>query len=283
MSGVQVLACPSCTAALVWEDRSARCEAGHTYDQAKEGYVNLLLAQHRSSKDPGYSKEMIASRRDFFDAGHYEPLADGVAQLLLDHLPERVDGHEPVVLDAGCGEGYYLRRLRRLLVERDRHALLVGLDISKHGIKVAARRDRDGLYAVAGTYRMPVLEDAVDVLLTHFSPVAPEDFRRVVRPGGLVVVGGPGEGHLYDLKTHLYDRPESHAPTDPMEGVEGFERVEVRRISYPLVLDGPGQAANLLLMTPYYWSAREEQKARLAELDHLETTVDVLMRVYRRV
>jgi 23S rRNA (guanine745-N1)-methyltransferase len=198
-------ACPVCGQPLLRADRSYRCVNGHPFDIAREGYVNLLLPQHRRSKDPGYNKEMVASRRDFFDAGHYEPLADGVAGLIASYLP---DG-DRVVVDAGCGEGYYLRRLRALLAATDaeENTLLCGMDLSKYGIRVAARRDPQGLYAVAGTYRMPVLPAVVDVLLTHFSPVSAEDFRRVVKPGGVVLVGGPAEGHLFGLKELMYDTP----------------------------------------------------------------------------
>ncbi|MDQ3761564.1 MAG: methyltransferase domain-containing protein [Actinomycetota bacterium] len=126
-------------------------------------------------RTPGYSKEMIAGRRDFFDAGHYQILADGVADVMISYLPGEA---ERVVVDAGCGEGYYLRRLRARLGEQgpDASTVLGGIDISKHAIRVAAKRDPRGLYAVAGTHHVPVLPDRVDVLLTHFSPVSAADF-----------------------------------------------------------------------------------------------------------
>jgi 23S rRNA (guanine745-N1)-methyltransferase len=277
-----VFRCPVCEEPLPRQERSFRCSNGHVFDVAREGYANLLLAQHRHSKDPGYSKEMIAGRRDFFDAGHYEPLADGVAGIITSYLPET---GESLVVDAGCGEGYYLRRLRRLLADRgqDQGAALCGMDISKHGVRVAAKRDPQGLYAVAGTYRMPVVTDRVDVLLTHFSPVSAADFRRVVKPGGVVLVGGPAEDHLFAFKKLLYDTPAQHEPTDSLAGQDGFEPITVHSIRYPLRLRGPGQVANLLLMTPFYWSVGDETRARLAELEALDTEVDVLVHAYRRV
>jgi len=266
-----IFSCPVCGAALPRAGDSYRCSNAHPFDIAREGYVNLLLPQHRRSKDPGYSKEMIAGRRDFFDAGHYEPLADAIAEQVLRYLP---DGG--TVLDAGCGEGYYLRRLRMRLA--DDATVLCGLDISKHGIRVAARRDPLGLYAVAGTFRMPILAGSVDVVLTHFSPVSADDFRRVVRPGGVVLVGGPGEDHLYGLKRLLYDTPERHSPVDSLGPLDGFERVDSLSIRYPLRLRGSDQVANLLLMTPYYWSVDRE---RLAGVDALDTEVDVVVHAYR--
>ncbi len=277
-----VFACPVCGEPLAQGDQTFRCVNRHVFDVAREGYVNLLLPQHRHSKDPGYSKEMIAARRGFFDAGHYQQLADGVVDVIVSYLPESA---ERAVVDAGCGEGYYLRRLRARLVEQGQEAstVLCGIDISKHAIRVAAKRDPRGLYAVAGTYRMPVLPDRVDVLLTHFSPVSAADFRRVVRPGGVVLVGGPGEDHLYSFKELLYDTPAKHEPAPPtLAGESGFELINVHRIRYKLALRGPDEVANLLVMTPYYWSVDQATQARLAELGSLDTEVDVIVHAYRR-
>jgi 23S rRNA (guanine745-N1)-methyltransferase len=276
-----VFSCPVCAEPLERDDRTFGCANAHRFDVAREGYVNLLLAQHRHSKDPGYSKEMIAGRRDFFDAGHYEKLADGVAEAITTYLPEDRPG---LVVDAGCGEGYYLRRLRHRLADlgREEETLLCGMDISKHGVRVAAKRDPKGLYAVAGTYRMPVLPNRVDVLLTHFSPVSAADFRRVVPEGGTVLVGGPAEGHLYAFKELLYDTPAKHQPSDQLGDEPGFELIGTHRIRYPLSLRGPGQVANLLLMTPFYWSVGDDTRATLAAMDHLDTEVDVIVHAYRR-
>lgn len=276
-----VFACAVCGEPLALDAQTSRCVNGHVFDIAREGYVNLLLPQHRHSKDPGYSKEMIAGRRDFFDAGHYRALADGVGDVIVSYLPASA---ERVVVDAGCGEGYYLRRLRARLVEQGQEAstVLCGIDISKHAIRVAAKRDPRGLYAVSGTYRMPVLPDRVDVLLTHFSPVSATDFRRVVRPGGVVLVGGPGEEHLYSFKELLYDTPAKHEPAPTLAGESGFELINVHRIRYKLALRGPDEVANLLVMTPYYWSVDQATQTRLAELGSLDTEVDVIVHAYRR-
>lgn len=276
-----VFACPVCGEALPPAPGSYVCVNDHRFDVAREGYVNLLLAQHRRSKDPGYNKEMIAGRRDFFDAGYYAPLADCVAECVRSVLPAVPDR---VVVDAGCGEGYYLRRLRRLLNHdcSGDGVVLCGLDISKHGIRVASRRDPQGLYAVAGTHRMPVLAGRVDVLLSHFSPVSAEDFRRVVKPDGSVLVGGPGERHLFRLKELLYESPAAHEPVAMLADESGFELIDTHVIRYPLSLRGPGQVANLLLMTPYFWSVNDETRARIGALDALDTEVDVVLHAYRR-
>lgn len=276
-----LLACPVCELPLSRREATFACENGHVFDVAREGYVNLLLAQHRHSKDPGYNREMIAARRDFFDRGHYGQLADEIAAVITGYLPA---GDHPVVLDAGCGEGYYLRRLEHHLSRTGQNEAVIrcGLDLSKHGIRVAARRDSEGVYAVAGTFRMPVLASAVDVLLTHFSPVSPADFQRVVRPGGVVLVGGPGENHLYSFKELLYDTPARFEPSESLTSDDGFEPITVHRIQYKLELQGPGQVANLLAMTPFFWSASQDTQARLQATDKLDTEIDVVVHAYRR-
>ena len=279
-AGNGILACPVCALPLNREGGCFACMNGHVFDVAKEGYVNLLVAQHRHSRDPGYSKGMIAARRDFFDHGHYERLADDMAAIIGGYLPPE----QATILDAGCGEGYYLRRIRRHLIETRRAGwmTLCGLDISKHGIRVAARRDPGGLYAVAGTFRMPVLPRRIDVLLTHFSPVSAADFRRVVRTGGIVLAGGPGEDHLYSFKKLLYDSPARFEPFGGLTRADGFEPVSTSRIRYRIQLRGMGQVADLLAMTPYYWTADQDAQARLAAVEELDTDVDVILHAYRR-
>jgi 23S rRNA (guanine745-N1)-methyltransferase len=224
---------------------------------------------------------MIAGRRDFFAAGYYRPLADGIADAILSYLPGSA---EQVVLDAGCGEGYYLRQLRNHLEGRDleQTTVLGGLDISKHAIRVAAKRDPSGLYAVASVYGMPILPGQVDVLLSHFSPVSAEDFKRVVHEDGVVLIGGPGERHLFRLKELLYDAAAEHQPADPLLGA-GFKLIETHRIRYEVAIRGRGQVAQLLSMTPFYWSVSRETQETIAELDSLDTEVDVIAHAYRRV
>lgn len=274
------LSCPVCSQALTRRERAFGCETGHFFDVASEGYVNLLLPQLRHSKDPGYSKQMIAERRDFFDEGHYQPLADDIAALITGYLPDSAD---PVVVDAGCGEGYYLRRLAAHLAATGFGPVLrCGVDISKHGIRVAAKRDPGGLYAVAGTYHMPIMPEQFDVLVTHFSPVSAEDFQRVVKPGGVVLIGGPGERHLFSLKQLLYDTPIQHEPTASLTGQDGFEPITMHRIRHPLHLDGPGQVAKLFGMTPYYWSVPDPVREKIAATPSLDTEIDVVVHAYRR-
>lgn len=252
-----------------------RCLHGHAYDVAKEGYVNLLLAQHRKSKDPGYNEEMITARRDFFDSGAYAQLATELAKLTIEYVPDNA-----TFLDAGCGEGYYVRQLRREL-GADTDATLVGLDISKHGIKIAAKRDPLGSYAVASSYSIPLAPKSVDVLLTHFSPVSADAFRKVVKPGGIVMVSGPGEQHLAGLRELVYDDPTPHEPEELLANEPGFTAVSMKRIRHEIFVEGHQNVYNLLKMTPYFWTVGGEKHQKLSELDSLVTPIDVVIHCYR--
>lgn len=286
MASVQnerLFACPMCGLALVADDREFRCESLHHFDVAKEGYVNLLLAQHRQSKDPGYSKVMIASRRDFFDAGHYEPLANQLGELVAQYLSDAAGRDDKVVLDAGCGEGYYLRAIRRGFESTKANTpTLCGIDVSKHGVQIAAKRDQLGRYAVASTHAMPILDGVVDLVLTHFSPVFAASFQRVLAPHGVVLVGGPGPRHLAGLKEFIYDEVQEHGPSDPLGSDSRFERIGTHKIQYGIELRNSTDVANLLAMTPFYWSASEVVQGRLAKLETLDTPVDVVVHAYRR-
>lgn len=108
--------CPLCHQPLTQINNSFICPQRHQFDVAKEGYINLLPVQHKRSRDPGDSAEMMQARRAFLDAGHYQPLRDAVISLLR----ERLDKSATAILDIGCGEGITLMLLQRRCRESPR-------------------------------------------------------------------------------------------------------------------------------------------------------------------
>jgi len=264
-----LLACPVCAQPLAREAATFRCEAGHAYDVARSDYVNLLLANQRRSKDPGDDKAMMAARTAFLEAGHYAPVADALADAVL------ADPAAARIVDVGCGEGHYLRRLRQ---RADRPLALHGLDISRHAVEAAARRDPDGLYAVAGAHRLPILTGAADALVSHFAPLEAAEARRVLREGGRLIVGAPGPRHLFGLRALIYETPTEHPEVPPL--ADGFTLTAEARVRYDLELRDPAAVAALIGMTPYAWAA--DARDRLAGLARLDTEVDVLIRTYER-
>ena len=257
-----MLRCPVCRQPLTRTHRSWRCGAGHSYDVAKEGYVNLLITHQRRAREPGDSAEMLRHRRAFLDAGHYAPLKEAIADVV-----PRPDAD---VLDVGCGEGYYTRDLPNRIV---------GIDIAKAAVRMAAkRRAHDATYAVASAYDLPVLDASADVVLSVFAPLDAPELERVVAPGGLVVVAAPGPLHLDGLKSRLFDAPEPHPEDGPFER-EGATTAlrpvaDPVAVTYELELEDPGAVADLVHMTPYAWYVSPERRQEVVDAGPLRTTAD---------
>ena len=173
---MSLFCCPLCDGALRREGGALRCGAGHSFDIAREGYVNLLPVQAKHSLAPGDDKTMSAARRAFLDKGWYAPLRDALCALAVE-----LTSASPTVLDAGCGEGYYTSGIRQALEQAGKTPQVAGTDISKFILRSAARRDKEVAFAVASSYHLPLASESVELLLDCFSPLAAEEFARVLR------------------------------------------------------------------------------------------------------
>ena len=171
--------CPLCGGALTRREGSYLCPAGHCFDIAREGYTYLLPVNRKHSKTPGDDKAMAAARHTFLEKGYYAPLCEELCQLAVE-----LTGDAPAVLDNGCGEGYYTAGIYRALCEAGKTPVMAGIDISKPILRLAAKREKNVQFAVASSYRLPAADGSVDLLINCFSPLAIEEFRRVLRPGG---------------------------------------------------------------------------------------------------
>ena len=197
-----LLRCPLCAQPLDRQDTRYLCPRGHSFDRAAAGYVHLLPANKLHSKDPGDDKAMAAARNRFLSGGYYDPLRDALTRLALAYAPDRAQ-----ILDAGCGEGYYSAALFQALLQAGKHPRMAGVDLSKHALRRAAKRQGSIEFAVASVYDLPVADQQIDLLVNCFSPLALEEFLRVLRPGGLYCYVVPGARHLWELKQVLYDTP----------------------------------------------------------------------------
>ena len=187
--------CPLCQRALDRQENRYLCPQGHSFDRAAAGYVHLLPANKMHSKDPGDDKGMATARNRFLSGDYYRPLCDALAELAVKYAPETVS-----VFDPGCGEGYYSAAIYRALVQTDRQVRMAGADLSKHALRRAAKREKDVEFAVASVYDLPVGDQSADLLFNCFSPLALEEFRRILKPGGIYFYVVPGERHLWELK-----------------------------------------------------------------------------------
>ena len=277
LSPFQALACPLDGGPLRREGSALRCARGHSFDIASQGYTNLLPVQNKRSRDPGDSKPMVAARQRFLEAGHYAPIAAAVSQATLAGL----SGSTPAAcLDAGCGEGYYLRELAAaappgLTLE------ILGLDISKWAVQAAGRQEKRATWVVGTNARLPVRSASLDRLLCLFGFPVHAEFARVLRPGGRIVQVDAGPDHLRELREIIYPTLKPQRPADS-SAPDGFARQAEESVRFALRLDSQEAIADLLAMTPHLYRASAEGRARAAALSELVLTVDVRIVRYAR-
>lgn len=264
--------CPVCRErlALIEDERRWVCPAGHSFDVAREGYVNLLLSGRRRSRLPGDSTEMVNARRRFLATGAYDPLSAAIAEAAVAEEPG-------LVLDVGCGEGYHTRTIDA--------GTVLGVDIAKAAVAIAARAHPDGWYAVASAADLPLLGAAVDVAVNVFGPVAAEELARVVRPGGTVVTAHPGATHLEALRSLVYAEARPHEVKLPLRNAEEwFTQTGSTSVTFDVVVTDAAGLRDLFTMTPYRWHAPPDIDARIeaATTPGFKTVADVLVTTYRR-
>lgn len=262
--------CPVCQRPLDEKQSSAVCENEHVFDKAKEGYYYLLKPDKRNSKDPGDNKEMIRARRDFLDGGHYAPLADEIAKTLLEL-------NRPITLvDAGTGTGFYLSKI--IEKRQNNNDIYLAVDVSKHAVKIASKRNAKAMCAVASVYDLPVKSNSADAVVCVFSPYAMTEYYRILKDGGLLIVAYPCENHLIELRAALYENVRKVATPLP---TSDFKEIERKEISYTFSLDKKG-ISDLLTMTPYVYRAPTDAIERLKHRDEMTLTADFCVSILQK-
>lgn len=253
-----LLICPLCKHPLDRGERIWRCEKGHSFDVAREGYVNLLPVQHKSSRDPGDDPQMVNARRDFLHAGHYQPLRDELVRQLSVSRPGNV-------LDIGCGEGYYSSALTQVASE------VVGLDISRAAIRLAAKRYPGVTWIVGSGAMLPLQGGSVDVVCNIFTQLHVDEMFRVLKPAGRVLLVTPAPEHLFSIRQQLFESVREYDDGKFLAGFEARFTVQSRQqVGFPMRLEQPA-LRQLLQMTPYAWRARQERRLALEENEIFET------------
>jgi 23S rRNA (guanine745-N1)-methyltransferase len=268
------LRCPVCGG--MTQDRSVgagcwRCTGArvHMFDMAKSGYVHLA-PRHSGGGD---AKEAVRARTAFLSAGYYHAAAEALCQLTKKYV------RTGLIVDAGCGEGYYTNALAQHLGEGYE---VCGFDLSRDAVDAAAKAaKRQGLssqYAVGSVFELPLGDATVDGVVNVFAPCAEGEYSRVLKSGGVLIVVGAGERHLLGLKRAIYDETyENAGRADLPVNMRLCERITVRD---EIVVEGGEQIANLFSMTPYYWRTSQEDKKKLECLDQLSTEIEFDFSVY---
>lgn len=267
--------CPVCGEALSAGTHALRCINGHSYDLARKGYVNLLRSNQSHQKRHGDDRAMVAARTAFLDRGYYAPLRDALARESVSAC-----GDAPVVLDLGCGEGYYTAAVEQALIAAGKTPAVLGVDISREALIAAHRRAPSLSLAVASLAHLPVADGACNLLLNVFAPVEAAEFARVLRPGGKLLRAIPLERHLWELKCAVYDVPyENRLPDLTLPGFALRERQDVKaRITLPTQAD----IQALFMMTPYYYKTSRADQEKLRRLESLTTEIAFGLLTYEK-
>lgn len=258
-----MLICPICMKALQKNEKTYRCSENHCFDLAASGYVNLLLPKNHA----GDNQEMVTARRNFLAKGYFQQLVTNLIDLL------KMVADKKVVLDCGCGEGYFLDKCQAAFPD----SLFYGLDISKHAIDKAAKRNKDICFIVANSANIPFADQSADVIINIFAPHFPEEFARVLKTDGYVLKVIPGPRHLLELKEALYEKVYLN---DTDVYLPGFCLQETRTLTYQANIGE--DLHNLLQMTPYFYRTPQSGLDKIASLKELEITFDFIISLYKK-
>lgn len=267
--------CPVCGERLLRNASVWHCERGHSFDIARQGYVNLLMSNQPAARRHGDDKVMVRARQAFLERGYYDCLRDRICEIAVDSCDQEV-----FLLDAGCGEGWYTAAVRRALSQSGRSCLACGIDISKTALIQAAKRDPELSLAVGSVRSLPIETGSVDLLLSIFAPVNEDEFFRVLKPGAIMICAMPLQEHLLGLKEAVYDSP--YRNPEPVFTPAGFSLMRQEEIRDRILLRSRSDIQNLFMMTPYYYKTGKADQEKLEAYDTLETEIGFCVFAFRR-
>ena len=260
--------CPKCKEALVAYKGCYKCSNGHTFDISSKGYVNLLLSQ--KSGIHGDSKEMLLARRKFLELGHYSLI---IAELckIIEHGGKKTVN----ILDAGCGEGYYTGNLCNDLLSRGINANICGVDVSKDGVGMAAKRYKQCHFAVSSVNELCFPDSYFDYVISLFAPISEKEFDRVLKPDGVLITLSPAPRHLWGLKSLVYDKVYENEETTFEPRI--LHTVSSNILRNTITLNSNEDIGNLFKMTPYYHKTSLADKQKIIELTQLSTEIGFML------
>ena len=263
------LLCPICGEELNLTGKQYVCSRNHSFDVARQGYVNLLTVQQKHSLNPGDTREQVLSRREFLEAGFYAPIAETLIE------EAKALGISGQILDVGCGEGYYSSRLADAL-----EAPLTGLDISKEAVRCAAAKYKGKQWLCATAAHIPVEEGSVSLLTSLFALTLPQEFARVLQEGGYYFQVLAAEDHLLGLKGIIYDQL-NFKEKNTVPELPGFALRKSVPIRFSFTVEGQ-QIQNLFSMTPHVFRIGKDGAERLRKTETLTDTASCVLNIYQR-
>ncbi|MGI6097215.1 MAG: putative RNA methyltransferase [Dethiobacteria bacterium] len=268
---VSIFSCPLCSASMRLEGSgSLVCAAKHTFDLAKQGYVNFMTRPVKSK----YDKELFEARKRVVDSALFEPLHKVISELICSEekgLKQRLKERTLIILDAGCGEGSHLFRIKNKLTAHFRTEVTgVGIDLAKEGVSIAAKSYAGMIWCVADLAHSPFKGDTFDVILNILSPANYAEFNRLLKKDdGMIIKVIPGSDYLKELREVLY--PEAAGKNYSNQRITerfktGFGKIEKYRVSEIVSLK-QSLIPSLFRMTPLSWPVLER---KIIDFDAIE-------------
>lgn len=261
--------CPVCQKSLFGE-KTFKCENNHCFDVSKYGIINLSLNNKSSKKRHGDDKMMVLARKNFLDGGYYEPIKNSVVSLIKKHCSDA-----KILLDAGCGEGYYTKAA----ADACNAESIYGIDISKEALRYFKKRLPDAFPIVSSIFKMPIKSESTDIALNMFAPLPDKEFLRIIKNGGYLIRTFVLKDHLIELKRAIYDTAYFNKPEETL--IDGFSLIDTVTVDETIHLEGKN-IKNLFCMTPYYYKTGISDQQKLEKLKTLDTTIQVMTAIYKK-
>ena len=260
-------ACPICQKNLTLVETSLKCSNRHSFDLAKFGYVNLAPQIKQSTN---YDKENFQNRQQILEAGFYQAILEAISELL-----ESLET-STTVLDIGCGEGFYSRRLQESHSDKTFYAF----DISKDSVQIAAKSEPNWAvnWFVGDLARLPIKDASMDILLDIFSPANYGEFRRVLSKNGILIKVIPTENHLKEIRQMVQDQltKKEYSNQDIKEHFQEHFSIQSRQIASLTKPITAEQRQALLAMTPLLFHV-DHTKIDWSQLTEITVEAEILV------
>ena len=260
-------ACPICQENLTLVEGSLKCDNRHSFDLAKFGYVNLAPQIKQSAN---YDKENFQNRQQILEAGFYQAILEGISHLLATKPSAKT------VLDIGCGEGFYSRKLQEVHPDKTFYAF----DISKDSVQIAAKSEPNWAvnWFVGDLARLPIKKTSMDILLDIFSPANYGEFQRVLSKDGILIKVIPTENHLKEIRQMVQDQlsKKNYSNQDIKEHFQEYFSIQssqIASLTKPITAE---QRQALLSMTPLLFHV-DQTKIDWSQLTEITIEAEILV------
>lgn len=262
----------NCSQTLAHCEKGLSCEAGHHFDQAKEGYWNLTQPQDKKSANPGDNRDAVFARHRWLERGH----ATGLITALKSWIPESKPKKR--ILDLGCGDGTFGPALFQ-----DHAATYCGIDLSKPAIKLAAKRWPAVTWVLANADRgLPVADSSVDCVVSLFGRRPVAEIHRTLKPNGCCIVAVPGEDDLIELREAVQKEGKRRSRVDAIveEMKDNGLQCENKNLWRTQIKIGPEEISDALAMT--YRAGRRSEQTLVASINSTTVTLSADLMQFRR-